>query len=149
MISPQAAHLAKVWQHPDVLPWVALGTPELVTAETAQKLLDSGAIYLSNEYGGFLIIPNPDNVCDVHTQFVPEGRGKELFHFADECIGYMFKKTPCVALRSFVPDDNKPARVLVRRCGFVEIGNAEVNGISGKIWLLTVKKWVVDLCRPQ
>jgi hypothetical protein len=144
-MSAQAKHLAKVWSHPDVKPWVALGSPELLTEENAQKILDAGAMYLHNDYGGFLLVPNDDaTVFEVHTQFVPEGRGALVYGFADECIRLMFEKTPCEMLRTFIPDGNHAAYSFARRCGFVVFDSCVQMGRSGRILVLTVKKWVLD-----
>ena len=149
MISEAAQHLAKVWNHPEVRPWVALGKPEFLTPENAQKILDSGALYLSNEHGGFLVVPGEGNCYEVHTQFAPEGRGPEAFKFAQEQIRFMFERTPAIALRTFCPDGNHGARALAKRCGFVNVGTSSILGRSGAIFVLTIKKWVQDQCQPQ
>ncbi len=149
VISQAAEHLAKVWNHPDVQPWVALGNPDFLTAENAQKILDSGALYLANEHGGFLVVPGEGNVWEVHTQFTPEGRGSGAMDFALKQIRYMFEKTPAVALRTFCPDGNPAARALAKRCGFVNVGTSSIVGRSGAIFVLTIKKWVQDRCRQQ
>lgn len=145
----KAEFLAKVWNHPEVLPWVSLGMPEELTEENAHKILEKGALFLDNEYGGFLLIPGENDVYDVHTQFLPEGRGSVALHFARDSIRKVFVETPCLGLRTFVADDNQKARMFSLMCGFVEVLQADVNGISGKIMLLTLKKWVVDTCRPH
>ena len=149
MISEQAKHLASVWNHPAVQPWVALGKPEFLTAENAQKILDSGALFLSNEHGGLLVVPGEGNCYEVHTQFTPEGRGAQAIEFALDSIRYMFEKTPAVALRTFVPNGNHGARALAKRCGFVNVGTSSILDRSGAIFVLTIKKWVQDQCPRQ
>ena len=148
MISSAAKHLAEVWNHPDVLPWIAFGFEKDLTAENAQKLLDSGALYFQNEHGGFVMIPKEHGIYDVHTQFRPEGRGKEAFELADKVKCVMFVDNPkCLALRTFVALDNPRAYWFARRNGFVDISSSIEQGRDGRTLLLTIKKWVKDTCR--
>jgi hypothetical protein len=120
-----------------------------MTEETAQKILDAGAVYLSNEHGGFLLVPGNENVYEVHTQFRPEGRGSALNNFAAHCIRKVFSQTPCIALRTFVPDGNVAAFSFARRMGFVQIADGIAHGRRGRTLLLTLKQWVMDQCQPQ
>jgi hypothetical protein len=147
--SVDAGHLASVWNHPKVKPWVALGAPELLTEENAGKLFEIGSIYLANEYGGFLFIPCGNDVYDLHTQFVPEGWGGKALEDSAWAKWYMFTQTPCMMMRTFVPLDNKVAYVAAEKNGFVYMQDEELAGIKGRTLVLTIKKWVVDLCQSR
>lgn len=143
-VSHDAAHLFRVWDHPTVKPWVSLGLPELLTLENAEKILAlPGVVFLANEHGGFLLIPSEGGIYDLHTQFLPEGRGPQLVEAAQEGARYMFIETPCVVVRTFVPVENKAAASFATRCGFVEVSESEFLGHKGHIYILTLKKWVL------
>ena len=148
-LSTDAAHLARVWNHPRVRGSVSFGLTELLTEQNAAQLLAAGALYLANDYGGFLLIPNADlSVYDLHTQFTPEGWGR----YADDAAWaqrYMFTRTPCVAISTFVPLDNRIAYRAALRFGFIDVGGTTELNVSGRSLLLTVKRWVVNVLSAE
>jgi hypothetical protein len=129
-------HMFDVMYHPDVLPHVSLGQqmPDL------QPLIEDPVnVCLMNEHGGFLCVKHPEaNVYDVHTAFVPEGRGPHLVELAKQARDFMFFQANAEVLRTFVAHNNKPARRLALAAGFHDAEEMELFGVAGK--LMTVER---------
>ena len=75
-------------------------------------------VALVNEHGGFIFEKYAEGVYEVHTQFVPEGRGRLALEAAREAARFMFLSTDCVEILTKCKDDNRPAAVLTRVMGF-------------------------------
>jgi hypothetical protein len=104
-------------------------------------------VFLACATGGFLFIECADAIYEVHTQFLPEGRGPGVLHMARQAVGYMFTETPCLAIRTFVSDNNEAARKLTFAVGFKEAGRVDVFGSEVMSYLFTVKDWARSLCQ--
>lgn len=143
--STNAEHLNRVLNHPEVARWMVGISPPY---DSSAVLADSSNIYLANEHGGFLFISEDEYVYEVHTQFVPEGRGDSLAR-AKEAAYWMFTRTDCLAIRTYVPEDNPAALALTRAMFFVENGRIEVMGRQCTVHLLTIKDWARSLCQQQ
>jgi len=105
-------------------------------------------VFLANEFGGFLFVKD-DYTYEVHTNFLPAGRGKAALAAAKEAARYMFQETDCLAIRTYVPVGNVAADALTRRMGFTQWGTAEVCGHEAKLYMLTIKEWVRCLSRQS
>ena len=151
MIAPSkdAAFLNAVVNHPAVHPYVSLGIKgELdMTASVA----DPDNIFLANEFGGFLLIAKPDFVYELHTQFLPEGRGKIAYEAGREGCAYMFTKTDCLRMDTYIQIGHPHVERYARSIGFKQWGETVINGCSCRYYVLTLKEWArkLDLCQPQ
>lgn len=67
---------------------------------------------LENAYGGFLLVCVLPGVYEVHTQFLPQGRGKRAFSACVEAMEYMFTRTDCLRLITKAREDNEAAKAL-------------------------------------
>lgn len=131
------AKLEGVMHHPDVKPFVSLGQeiPDL-----RPIIEDEDNYCLMNDHGGFLFVKHPGrNVYDVHTAFVPEGRGPHLLELAMQAREFMFYEVGAEMLRTFVSHDNKPARRLALASGFVDSETIELFGVSGSLMTMERK----------
>jgi hypothetical protein len=134
-------YFAEVCEHPDVLPQVSLGHGLPDFEELIGNPLN---ICLMNEYGGFLFVKHAGaDVYDVHTAFVPEGRGPHLVELALQARDIMFFHAHAVQLRTFVAYDNRPARMLALAAGFTDTEEIEVLGAKGKLMVMDRK----DACQ--
>jgi hypothetical protein len=97
-------------------------------------------VFLANEFGGFLFVKDGDTY-EVHTNFLPEGRGKAALAAAQQAAFYMFTETDCLAIRTYVPVGNVAADALTRRMGFSHWNTVEINGHEAKLYMLTLKEW--------
>lgn len=131
---------ADVLEHPDVYPYVSLGQeiPDL------RPIFDDPMnVCLMNEHGGFLFVYAGGNAYDVHTAFVPEGRGPHLVELAKDAREFMFTQAGAVTLRTFVATDNKPARRLALAAGFRDSHDMELFGVPGRLMTMQRK----DVCQ--
>lgn len=144
-VSTDAAFLHNVWHDPDVLGKVSFGHE---MPDAGAVLAMEGTVFLANDHGGFLYTQKEPGVYEVHTQFKRSGRGPDLLGLAEESLRWMFVKTPCVAVLTFVEVDNAPARKLALNAGMREVAEASLYDRKGKMYVLTVKEWVMQTCLP-
>jgi hypothetical protein len=144
--STDAAHLSRVMSHPEVARWM-MGLPPPYDASPLVSNPDN--VYLANEHGGFLFLKQEANaVYEVHTQLLPEGRGNSL-PLARFAAWYMFTKTDCEAIETYVPHDNHAALGLTKAMGFEHWIDCHVLSQPCSIYILTLKQWARSLCQPQ
>jgi len=143
-----AEKLNQVLNHPDVFPWVAmLGMERLDLSDIAE---DPQNVVLMNEHGGFIFVPRGDGY-EVHSQFLPEGRGESL-KAAKEAADYIFSKTDAQEITTFVPQGNDGATRLVLAMRFEHRGREGTwtypNGQTVPVdsYVLTRERFV---CQPQ
>ena len=141
MIRPSrdAAFLNRVVNDPSVLPHVNLGlTGQL---DMTPLVEDQRNVFLANEWGGFLFIDKGEFVYEVHTQFLPEGRGKSAVRAARDAADYMFTMTDALRIDTYVQFDNPAAEWLSRATGFKKWGEVEYCGQPCNYYVLTLKNW--------
>lgn len=119
----------EVMNHPKVKPYVSLGIDDLPSS--APLIEDPANVCLMNEHGGFLFHQFAPYQYDVHTIFLPDGRGKKALDAALEAKRIMFEEFHARRLVTFVPFDNVPARKLAEAAGFVEDRVADCMGVPG------------------
>lgn len=146
-ISRDAVFLNNVINHPEVFPHVSLGAKSPL--DLSSVLEDHRNYFLANEYGGFLLLAQPDYVYQVHTQFLPEGRGRKALSAARWAEQFMFTRTDALRLDTTVAYDNKAADWFTRKVGFVKWDDVEVNGVMSHYYVLTLKQWARNLCQLE
>lgn len=112
-----ATRLNAVVNHPAVHPWVSLpGQGELDLTPAAS---DPRNVLLMTEGGGLLFVQHEPGVYEVHTQFVPEVRGRAALKATREAVHWMFTRTDCMEILTKVPQGNVAAEALTRALGGV------------------------------
>lgn len=142
--SRDASWLNRVMNDPSVYPDISLGHKDYFDA--TEVLKNPRNHFFANEYGGFLVMDKGDGVYEVHTQFLPGGRGKAARESAREAMEQMFLTTDCMALTTFCPSDNKKAINLALFAGMHKRQPETYFGVQGHMYSITVKEW---LCQPQ
>lgn len=126
----EATFLNQVVNHESVRPWV--GGDRSARLDLTSVVEDHANVALINRHGGFVFVQKEPHVYEVHTQFLPAGRGESL-RYACEAARYMFGVIGAERLVTDVPDDNRPALNLAIAVGFVPCGSREDDGAtSGK-----------------
>lgn len=101
---------------PEIRPWVG---GEGVLDLTA--LVENVAVVtLEFKHGAFMLVPISETVYELHTMFLPEGRGADFFVNATEMFRYLFTRTPALEIVTKVPDGNRGAAVASTKAGFRE-----------------------------
>ncbi len=141
MIEPSldAWFLNYVINDPSVFPWVSLGAEGPLDMTAA--VMDPKNLFLKNEYGGFLLIDKGDQVFEIHTQFLPEGRGRKARTAAREAMQYVFTRTLCQMLVTHCPLDNKPSAWLALSAGMKFVGKAYPLGVEADMYVITKDEW--------
>lgn len=112
-----ATLLNSVVNDPSVQPWVVpwgVARP----LDCTPQVRDLRNVLLMDASGGFLFQYCELAVYEVHTQFLPEGRGSAAIEAATAAMDYMFMKTDCMELTTRIPGNNAAARALALAVGF-------------------------------
>lgn len=114
-----ADRINQIANDPSVRPWMG-GEGEL---DLSAAVGDSANItFLSNEdNGAYLCHKTGDGVYEVHSMFLPSGRGGYAVDCMREALRFMFCATDCVELRTRIPDNNEMAKGIGKVAGFQEI----------------------------
>jgi hypothetical protein len=110
-----------------------------------QPLLNQPLVVaLQGEHGAFLFQPLDATRFELHTLFLPEGRGLSLLKAAAEAARYMFVETSCTEIVTKVPQSNRAADFMVRKCGFrpmFERSRAWEDGSDIRFFWLSIEDW--------
>lgn len=106
--------LNSVANHPKVRPHL-LGDGPL---DVSPAVTDPANITLQTEHGGWVLHNLGGGSYEVHSMFLPEGRGASVKAALIEALDYVFTATDCVRLITRLPKGNVAARALARIAGF-------------------------------
>jgi len=126
-----------VANHPEVRPYLG-GSGELDLAPLIDK-----SFTFQNEHGGFVVHPILPCIYEVHSLFLPEGKGT-AYELAVSSIRAMFAGTDCARLVTKVPDNNEAAAHLARKVGFREEfrrEKVEMFDCGVSYQTITVERW--------
>ncbi len=112
----EAAEINAIVNHPAIFPLVAL--PGLEEIDCSPLVSDPRNVLLIAEGGCFLFTQDEPGIYEVHTNFLPEHRGKNVILAAKEAAKWMFTHTDAMILQTRVPIFNKAALVAIKWCGF-------------------------------
>jgi hypothetical protein len=136
----------RIVNDPSVYPWVR-GVCE-GPLDLGPLLSDKRHVCLLGELGGCLFIQQSPGIFEVHTQFLPEGRGEKAIQTVREALHWMFTRTDAVEIWTRCPKGNLGARVLARVIGGREemtVARGWVQDgkvIPATIFSLTVQEWM-------
>jgi hypothetical protein len=137
-----ATFLNKVANHPEVRPW--LGGDGVLNLEGLAA--DPANILLETDGGGWVLHAIMPSVYELHTMFLPEGRGRAYFAAAREALRWMFSRTDALEIVTKCPDDNGPARMAASVIGFRERFRREdawAPGVGISYQVFSVDDWFV------
>lgn len=116
------AFLTEIANRPDIRPMIGPGDGFVdlrpVAANPANYVIEA-------DHGGWLLEAKGPGVYEIHSLFLPEGRGAMFFRNAREMLRYMFTRTDCTEIWTKCPDDNPGARMAALKCGFKEVFRRE------------------------
>lgn len=106
--------LNSVANHPEVRPWL-MGEGPL---DLSPIISSPGNIALQAEHGGWVLQCISPAVYEVHSMFLPEGRGANVKAALAEALDYVFSATDCRQLVTRIPVNNPSAAALGKIAGF-------------------------------
>lgn len=135
-----AAHLNRVANDPTVRPMLG-GIGDL----DVQGLLSTPSnIALENEHGGFIFVCDDAGRYELHTMFLPSGRGAAVLAAVSEALRFMFTATDCGEVITKVPRANRAAAFMARRAGFrlmFRRDGAWSDGTAVEYFSMTLDDW--------
>lgn len=137
-----ATFINEVANHPEVRPFLGGEGPLDFTlfAQTPQNLV------IEADGGGWLLQPVWPGVYELHTLFLPIGRGKAFFAQIKEMFRFVFTTTDATEIVTKCPDNNPAARMAATLVGFRERfrrENAWESGVGISYMALTIDDWAL------
>lgn len=134
----------EIANHGDVRPWLGGGDGPL---DLSALVGNPANVALMGEHGGFIGHKIDQGLYEVHSLFLPEGRGENALECMREGARFMFCATDCAELITKCPDENRGALGLARSAGFQEMFRREQawrhgGGLVGCSYQnLTLNRW--------
>lgn len=136
----------RIVNDPSVYPWVR-GVCE-GPLDLGPLLSDKRHICLMGEFGGCLFTQQSPGIYEVHSQFLPQGRGEQAINTVREALHWMYTRTDAVEIWTRCPKGNLGARALARAIGGREemtVARGWVQDgkiITAAIFSLTIQEWM-------
>lgn len=143
-----AKFINMVANHPSVYDWVR--GPLTSELDLRPIVEDISNVLLAGEHGVMMFIHKQMGVYEVHTAYLPEGRGEWGLEFAKKCFKWMFTRTPAIEINTRVPKGNLGALTLTRAMGMekeTQLKNGWILNdapIPASVWSISVQKWLRD-----
>ncbi len=138
-----------VLKHPEVYPWISDDGSPLVDEFTSSLLISNPEVFVLMPSDGVVFILHPWNsiTLEVHTNIVPEKRGREAITETMKAMAWVFKNTGCLKIVTHVPFFNRQAKIFALKCkmkhegvnrqSFLKDGilyDQDILGITRKEW---------------
>lgn len=111
-----AARVNAIINDPSIHPYIT--TPNQGPLDITPILANDENVCLATEHGCFILVKLEPGVYEVHTNFLPSGRGEHALEAAAEGFRYMFTRTDCMEILTKVPRANKGADRFAFSVGF-------------------------------
>ena len=108
--------LTAVANHAQVRPHIGGEGP----IELGPLIADPANIAIEAEHGGWLLLRHEAGVFELHTLFLPEGRGEGYFEAAREALTFVFTASEAREIVTRIPASSRREAFAAARCGFVE-----------------------------
>lgn len=144
------AEINTIVNDPRIFPLVVpAGSPHL---DLAPLIADPRHVLLLDPgRGGFLFVQDAEpGIYEVHTNFLPEFRGKYVVAAAHAAATWMFTHTDAMILQTRIPAFNKAALVAIKWCGFKfwftrpQVWPTEQGLVDVKFYRRTYEDWIDD-----
>lgn len=142
-----ADFLNRVANDPEVRPWLGEGPAEI---DLSQVIANHLNIALEAPHGGWVLINQGDGAFELHTMFLPAGRGASYARHAQLALQWLFTRTEAVEIRTKIPDTNLAANTAARLAGFHEVfrregiwDDGEGNFCGCSFQKLTIDDWIM------
>lgn len=148
--SMDVAHFNEIANDPTVRPSLGGEGP----IELAPVVDDVNNYAFASEHGGFILWRLGSGRYDVHSLFLPDGRGDEARSLLDLVAAYMFARTDCTEGRTMIPEHNRPAKILAQAGGFEKRFELERlpwtpgHTKRAECHALTIERWALTHALP-
>jgi hypothetical protein len=141
-----AKRLNEILNHPDVRPWVA--DPAEGAIDITSAVRNQNNVLLLGAFGGCLCFKLAPGLYEVHSQFLPEGRGPWALAFVKAGAHWMFTNTDALEIVTRVPYGHQAARTLTVAAGMqLEFTRPDGCMFEGKltpvdIYTMSLQHWL-------
>lgn len=149
--SMDAAHWNAIANHETVRP--CLGGDGVLELQAIVEAPENYAF--ATPHGGYILWALGSGRYDVHSLFLPEGRGDEARRAMAQVATFMFSRTDCTEGRTTIPDDNRAAKALAIDGGFERRFVLQQmpwsDGVTkrAEFFGLTLERWVMTAEEPR
>lgn len=125
-----------------------ISVPGIETIDASGLLADPRNVLLMAEGGGVLFCQQEPGIYEVHTNFLPEHRGRNAIRASLEAYRWMFTHTDCMVLQTRVPAFNKAAEKFCHLVGAtkeferVAIWPTKDGPVDMSFWSYRYDDWV-------
>lgn len=112
----EAGEINRIINDPNVFPLVSV--PGVETIDVTEFVQDPRNVLMMAEGGGALFIQDEPGIYEVHTNFMPEFRGRYAIEASLAAYRWMFTHTDCMSIGTRIPAFNRPAAFAARKAGF-------------------------------
>lgn len=139
------APINAILNHPEVHPHIVL--PEMGELDASGSIADPKNVFLVVDGGCMVFDWQEPGLYEIHTNFLPSHRGKYAYDAIQEMFRWMFTRTDCMELLTRVPEVNKAAEAMTRRCHFSLLFSRErawptTDGpVRMSYWSLGYEEW--------
>ena len=133
--------LTEIANRPDIRPMIGPGDGFVDLRPVASN---PEHYVIEADHGGWILEAKGPGVYEIHSLFLPEGRGASFFKAARDMLRYMFTRTDCTEIWTRCPDDNPGARMAALKNGFREVFRRENcwgEGVGVSYQSLTIDGW--------
>lgn len=138
-----AAFINYVANEPSVHPHLLAGGQAI---DYTPVVNDANNVVLVGSHGGMVFHKCMPGIFEVHTQALPEGRGRWTLEMAHSCLMWMFTRTDAIEIFTRVPHGNEPARTLTLNVGGVLEQHVSIpihgDDVTFGVYRLRIEDWI-------
>ena len=112
-----AGRINAVLNHDSVKPWIMMPGRDVFDISDAVADPRNVVLMLDDGTGGIVFEHHEPGVFEVHTQFLPQSRGRIALDATREALEWMFTRTDAMELLTKCPAHNRAAAALAKRIG--------------------------------
>lgn len=141
-----AADINPILNHPSVFPFISI--PGLEKIDATDLLANPSNVLLMANGGGIMFCQSEPGIYEVHTNFLPEYRGRNAIKVSQDAYKWMFDHTDCMVLQTRVPAFNKAADLFCKIVGATKeferkaVWPTKNGDVDMSFWSLRYEDWV-------
>lgn len=131
-----------VVNHPEVRPHVG---PNDGPLDVSDVVTNPANVCLRNEHGGFLCEGYGNGTYEVHSQFLPEGRGGPSLQAAMDTERYLFTNTDCHQILGKFPKSNEAIIKFGTKAGYRPLFERDCEVFGPTIYMaINIEHWAAN-----
>lgn len=135
-----------ILNHPDVFP--AISVPGHDKYDVTPLVANPLNVLMMSEGGGILFAKQEPHIYEVHTNFLPQFRGRHALRASLSAYRWIFCHTDCETILTRIPAFNRAADLWARKAGFRFMFQRDKawptkdGGVDLKFYALRIHDWI-------